>query len=114
MIPYRPEAGTLVLFPILQGKSGRASFEDSISGSPILRHPNQEGIKWTCAGVGHARGHLRGLPDALFISPGFAQGHEEDEVGCRRGSGAPGCLPPSWAGDTGPFWGSVVGQQGPG
>lgn len=74
VIPYRPEAGSLVLFPILQGKNGGASLQDSISGSPILRHPNQEGIKWTPAGVGHARGQLRALLDASFVSPGFARG----------------------------------------
>ena len=76
---------------------------------PILRHPNQEGIKSTTAGVGHAQGHLGGLPDASFLLLGFTVGHEEGalgheqcEVECCRGSGAPVARHPPGPGKQGP------------
>lgn len=63
--------------------------------TPILLHPNLEGIKSTPVRVGHARDQLRGFPDASFLSLGFAVGHEVGEMECPRGFGVPaGRYPP--------------------
>lgn len=97
VIAYRPEAGNLVLFPILQGKNGRRLYQTRFQDSQSFAILNQRTFKSTLTGVGHPQGYLRGLLDPLFLLSGLTTGSKEGEMECGRGSG---CSRPTsaWAG----------------
>lgn len=66
VIPYRPEVGTLILFPVLQGKNGGSSVQDCVyepQSFAILSRGTSDRL---LAGVGYARGHSRACQTASF------------------------------------------------
>lgn len=66
VIPYRPEVGVLILFPVLQGKNGGSFVQDCVSEPQSFAILSRGTSDRLLAGVGYARGHSRGCQTASF------------------------------------------------